>query len=257
MKINVNHNAVAHYVKRLEALRKSALPTVVRNTINNAAFDVKKKTMPASAKKEFTHRKKTFFQANSKVVPAKGGNIENMKATVGFIPKDKAVEELKQQEEGGMIGGRSFVTTPEARSGGSWQSNVTAKNRMHNLDNVISAHNVRIMKLSTDTGRMNRQRKKKQQFIRAAFMAKKLYPNNALVLGNFVDGVATLSRIISIRKTKGGELKIKRKALYTYRKGRKVKIEKTGFMKRASHESGLKLEHYFANNAQKVINSLK
>lgn len=249
MQLNVNHSAVAQHIKRLEVLRKSALPSAVRNTLNSAAFDVKGKTMPASAKKEFTQRKKNFFQANSKVVPAKGGNIPSLKATVGFVPKDKSVEELKQQEEGGTIGGRAFVTTPDARTGGNWKSNVVAKNRITNLENVVNANKVR--------GRGGKRLSKKQQFVRAAFAAQKANGNNALVLGNSVGGVATLSRILSIRKTKDGGLKMRRKALYTYRKGRKVRIKPTGFMKRASHESGLKIETYFANHADKIIKSLK
>lgn len=249
MQLNINHSAVAHHVKRLEVLGKSALPSAVRNTLNSAAFDVKGKTMPASAKKEFTQRKKNFFQANSKVVPAKGGNIPSLKATVGFVRKDKAVEELKQQEEGGTIGGRAFVTTPDARTGGNWNSNVTAKNRITNLENVVNANKVR--------GKSGKKLTKKQQFVRAAFAAQKLNGSNDLVLGNSVGGVATLSRIIAIRKSKNGVLIIRRKALYTYSKGRKVRIKPTGFMKRASHDSGLKMDRFFAKHTEHIIKSLK
>lgn len=252
MQINVNTAALSHYTRQLEGIRKSALPSAVRNTLNSAAFDVKGKSMPKVAKATFTQRKPNFFKANSRVEPANGGSIPALKATVGFIPKDAAVKELEQQERGGIIGGRSFITEPEARVGKSWAKSVTAKNRITALDNVINAEKVRVT-----ANNRNKNLTKKQKFIRAAIMAKKLHGNNALVLGNSVGGVQTLSRINRIAKTNNGGLNIKRTPLYTYRKDRKVRIKSTNFMKRASLESGMKLERWFITHAEKAINSVK
>ena len=85
MILNINSNAVVSYTNTLEKLHKSAFPVAIRETLNSAAFDVKKNTMPLSAKKSFIERQPTFFKANSKVDKATGFNTSTMKSTVGFF----------------------------------------------------------------------------------------------------------------------------------------------------------------------------
>jgi hypothetical protein len=81
---DINTKAVVIFTNKLEKFRKSALPAAIRNTLNSAAFDVKQKTMPVSAEKNFVRRKPNFFKANSKVVMAQGREVKGLKAIVGF-----------------------------------------------------------------------------------------------------------------------------------------------------------------------------
>lgn len=246
--LNVNMGAMRFYADKLGSVRKSALPTAIRNALNSAAFDVKQNTMPAIAKSTFDQRKPNFFKANSKVETAKGGNISLLKATVGFVGKDKAVKELKQQEDGGNIGGRSFITAKAARISGEWNKSVKANFR------ISAIKNKPIVRASESKGNS-----RKQKFIRAAIMAKKhLNNSDALVLGNAKGGVSTLSKINSVKyNNKKRTIKITRTVLYTYKKGRKVIIKETNFMKRASFESGLKIEKFFIQNAVKQLRILR
>lgn len=255
MILNVNTKALAHHANRLEEIHRSAMPVAIRNTLNSAAFDVKKNTMPASANDTFINRRPNFFKANSKVAMAQGLNVTSMKATVGFtsLGNNKAVDELKQQEHGGQIGGRAFIPMSTARVGANWNRNVRADFRMQTIANkdVIDANKVRFK---------GHYRKKSQRFVRAAIKAFELHGPNALVMGNLNpnSGMKTLSAIksVTIDKSKG-TVKIKRTPLYSYIKGRKVKIAGTNFMKRASLETGLKMEKYFIEHAEKQLAKYK
>lgn len=245
MILNVNTAAVEKFTKSLEGMRKSALPVAIRTTLNSAAFDVKKTSMPQSAKKSFVERKANFFKANSRVDMAIGFNIAQMKSVAGFIPGNKAVEELQQQEEGGEIPDRSFIPMDTARTGGSNKRMIRANARIAALKGkkVIDAD-----KVSAKTA--------KQKFVRAAIKA---YEHNLLVLGNKNDnGKRTLSRINNIRfNKKRRKININRTPLYTYQKGKVVKVKATNFMKRAAHESGLKLPEFFIKAAERQIAKYK
>lgn len=240
MILSINNTALVAYTKKLRTLHRSALPVAVRQTLNSVAFDMKSRTLPASASKTFVQRKPNFFKANSKVGMAKGFKIDGMKSVVGFVPKSQAVKELHEQEYGGTIKDRSFIPNKQARSGG-WNTMVKPRFRMARIGGS------NIVKASESKGRSD-----KQKFVRSAIMAKKLHGNNALVLGNKHQGKQTLSKIDKIsRNLKRRTIKIKRTAIYTVKKGRSVKISKTGFAKRAAHESGLRISEYYVQHAQK------
>lgn len=250
MILNINSNALVAHTNRLEKLHRSALPVAIRGTLNNAAFDVKQNTMPKSAKKEFVQRQPNFFKANSRVEMAKGFNVSTMKATVGFVEgrlkgdKNFAVRDLEEQEYGGEIKGRSLIPIDESRRGSSSVKPVRANYRLSNIKNVINANKVQ-------------SRNKKQKFIRAAFAAKKIYGNNAFVLGNIRNkGRLTLSKIRTVRST-GARVVISRVPVYSYQAGFVARVKRTGFMKRASLESGLKIEQYFIRQAQRQIDRLQ
>ena len=251
IQLNINTLEVVKYTNKLESLNKTGIPTAVRNTLNTVAFDVKTNTMPAIAKKEFEERKPNFFKANSKVQKATGTNIATMKSIVGFVSAkhNQAVEDLNQQEHGGVIDGRSLITTKQARTGNDWSKSVKPTNRVRNITNVINAEKVKLPK---------NVKGKAQRFVRAAIMAKKLNGKNAFVLGNkWGGGNQTLSRIdrVVINKKKR-TIKFKRTPIYTYRKGRKISVARTNFMQRASMESGLSLERTYQNEAIKQVKKL-
>lgn len=250
--LNINSNELDAHAHRLRKMHKSALPNAIRETLSKAALNVKQQTMPRSAKKEFTNRAPNFFKANSSVDFAKGYNVAQMKATVGFVStklqlgkNNFAIKDLEQQEHGGAIKGRNFVPTDKARTGNSANKLVKKKNRLTDIDlsKVVKANRI-ASKLSG--------RNKKQAFIRAAIMAKKLHGDEAYVLGNAKNGKRTLSRINSVSTDlKTRKLKIDRTPLYTYKQGRIVRVKPTDFMKRASQETQSQMNAIFIKEAQK------
>jgi hypothetical protein len=195
--------------------------------------------MPKSAKNTFTQRKANFFKANSRVDMAKGNDVNSMRSMVGFIGKQQAVQDLEQQEHGGKIGGRSFIPMDTARTGKNNAKMIKSANQLKKIPKIINAQKVRFK---------GSKRKASQRYIRAVFAAKK---TGAMVLGNMNGGKQVLSRIDQLsseRKTR--KLVIKRTPLYTFVKNRSVKVKPTGFMKRASFESGAKIDDYFAKHAR-------
>jgi hypothetical protein len=250
--LNINSSELSSHVERLRKMHRSALPNAIRETLSKAALNVKQNTMPRSAKKAFTHRAPNFFKANSSVEFAKGYNVNQMKSVVGFVStklklgeNNFAVKDLAQQEKGGQIKGRSFVPTDEARTGKSASKLVKKKNRLGEIDlsKVVKANRI-ASKLSG--------KNKKQAFIRAAIMAKKLHGNEAYVLGNPKNGKRTLSRINSISTNlQTRKIEIDRTPLYSYKQGRAVKVSATNFMKRASFETQSQMSAMFIKEAQK------
>lgn len=261
--LNINSDDLNAHANRLRKMHKSALPNAIRETLSKAALNVKQQTMPKTAKKEFTNRTPNFFKANSSVDFAKGYDVNQMRATVGFIDsklKNKAtnyaIKDLEQQEYGGAIKGRSFIPMDEARTGKSHSKNVKKINRLETVikrEDPIDVNKVtNHIRASTIASGLSRRNGKKQAYIKAALVAKKLHGDEAYVLGNAKNGKRTLSRINSITTdAKTRQLKIDRTPLYTYKQGRAVKVDPTNFMKRASHETQSKMDAIFIKEAQK------
>lgn len=243
MILNINSDALVKHTARLERIGKAAMPVAVRTSLNSTAFDVKTNTMPAMAKRTFEERKPTFFKANSKVETAKGLDIENMQATVGFKPKtgtDKSVDDLEQQEHGGNIGGRSFIPLAAARTGNSWNKNVRSNLR-------ISDVKKKIVDVEDAKGRSD-----KEKYIKSALHAGK----GGFVLSTGRSGVRSLMHIRSIVR-KGKSTIVKSKAIFSVKAGRKVQPPATHFMERSSLQSAGKMEHFFIKEAEKQINKLR
>ena len=236
--LNINTDEVVRWTNKLEKMHRSALPLAIRGSLNSAAFDVKQKTMPSTSK-VFTNRSKNFFKANSSVLMAKGFKAKSMQAMVGFTSArlkggdNFAVKDLEQQERGGKIGGKSFIPSDEAR-GGSNTKAVKPINRLSAITNIINAKNFR--------------GNKKQRLIRAIHRAGK----GGYVLGSAISGENTLFRVKSLNK-KGA---FKLTPLYDFKKGRKVSVTGTGFMRIASLKSGRKIESFYIKEAKKQIKRL-
>lgn len=248
MNFTIPKPALDKYYNDLNQISKVALPNAIRQTLNTAAFDVKKNTMPKSSKL-FVQRRPTFLKSNSTVEMAKGNDINNMASAVGFRSKNDgkghSVEDLEQQEHGGKIKDRDYIATPYSRANKSWEKNVRTGLKMKDLKSKLKETN-----LISVTGGKFKGQSKKQKFIRASIMAVKL---GKFVLGSrLASGSRTISRIDSFTKS-NGKISIKRTALYTYNKGRVVPIKATNFMKRASYESALNLNKWFIANAERQI----
>jgi hypothetical protein len=242
--ININTNAVVAFTRKLERLHRSALPNAIRGALNKAAFDVKQNTMPRSADSEFIKRSPNFFKANSKVDMAQGFAVNQMRASVGFISNgianNYAVDELEQQERGGLIKRRSFVATDIARGGSAVQP-VRPGNRLKSIKKIANVDHV--------IGKNSHEK-----FIKSAVYAGK---------GGYVISNGMLWRIDAIKTKKVKVIgrysatKVKATPIYSFDAGRSVSIKGTGFMRRASIESANKLDDFYISEAKRQIERLK
>lgn len=228
MRLDIESDASIGLTNKLERLHRSAFPVAVRSALNSAAFDVKKTTMLKEAKSEFEERSKDFFKGNSRVEMAKGFDVDHMESTVGFLAKgNQAVEDLEQQDRGGIIKGRTFIPLDNIRESRSYSNKVQVKYRYS-----------RIKKFK----RASRQKGKNkgENTIIAAFKVGR---------GGYILGYNDIVyRVDGLIKSKN---RIKLTPAYKFNKGKKVKVQKTEFMQRASIISGKKLERFYAVEANK------
>jgi hypothetical protein len=235
---NVDDHSVVEHTNRLEKMSRTALPNAVRGTLNGLAFDTKKNTMPKSAAKAFTQRQANFFKGTSKVVMARGSNVNNMSSLIGFVGGDQnqAVDDLEAQENGGIIGGRAFIPVQEARTGKSNNRMVAKRNRLKNLKNVVNVSD-------------SRGKTKGQRFIQSAIHAGEggiLLTDNALL------------RVRKLKRVSKNKWKIKTDLLYTYKAGRKVKPKKaTHFMRKASNETMKNAPRIFEKEFERQLKKLR
>lgn len=237
--LNINTNAVVSYTNILEQIGKSALPLAIRGALNRAAPDVKKNTLQKAADASFVKRQANFFKANSKFENAKGFNVATMKATVGMVENslkggnNYAVKDLEQQESGGVIKKKSFIPLTGARIGGSKSKNVRQNARLSQIKKIVET--------KSQPGKSARAR-----FVNALLEAG---------AGGFVLSGSRLFRINSLRKS-GGKF-VDKTALYDFKKGRSVRVSRTGFMRKASLQSAAKIEGFFVDEARRQIEKFK
>ena len=231
MKFNVDTNEVIVFTNKLEKLSKSAFPNAVRGTLNGLGFDVKKNTMPEVAEKTFVTRRKNFLKANSRVEMARGFNVNSLESKVGFIPlngKNKAVQDLEQQEHGGKIGGRSFVPLDKARVSKSVKRSIRANNRTTKIKNVVNVSKTR-------------GRNESMRVLHAASKAGK---------GGFILTAGVLFRV-KLFSRKNGKVRFKLDAIYSYKKGRSVSVKATHFMEKATKKTMKKSTDIYIKEAER------
>ena len=138
--IRVDTSQWMQHAKELQQVPYRAA-IAVRQTLNSAAFNTKKTYMPHESD-VFVHRHPTFFKATSGVNPATGLDVSKMESKVGFNPraddKSHSVEDLEQQEEGGAIANRAYQALPSARNGNNRNKNIKKKLRMHEIRQNIA-----------------------------------------------------------------------------------------------------------------------
>lgn len=251
---NIDSSAIAGHAQTLRDLSKSAFPVVVRQTLNKAAFDVKMNTMPKEVKRVFEKRKPNFFKANSGVTQAQGFNMDTMRATVGFKPKENdkshSVEDLEQQEHGGEIANRAFIAIKGARSGKSFGGMVKRDMSMEYINSRMSVRT----KSSIADSLKNKARGNREKFIRTAIATGK----GGFVLGTDRKGGARkLLRINSVKRIKGDTV-VNSTPIYNVMGGREVKpgSKYRHFMEIASVLSQKKMENDFINLSEKKIKEL-
>ena len=234
MKLNIDNSEVVQFTNRLEKMHKSDLPIAIRSTLNSAAFDVKKVTMPKSANDQLTVRRINFFKSKSNVSQATGFAVNKMESALGFSGKDQAVRNLEQIEHGGTIEGRSFIPFESARVGNKTAGVMKRNSTLNNFKNAIDA---RKMNVKTDG----------QKF---AMGVKKAGVDGAFI-ADYKDKTI-LWRVNSLNKTKKGSWKLT--GLFSYSKDRSVEVDGTDFLKKAGDESAKKLDQLFKIQAEKRLN---
>jgi len=236
---NVDTDEVIALTNRLEKLNNSAFPNAVRGTLNGMALDVKKNTMPDEADDSFIIRQKNFFKAHSAVDFARGFDVDSMKSEVGFIerrPRNMAVKNLEEQEEGGTIGGRSFLALHQARISKTITKLVAKRNRISGIKNIV--------KTSDQKGSSEGQR-----FIQAVFVAGV----GGVVFSKF-NGRGMVWRVESLQKNARGRFRLT--AIQSYKEGRTVKVKATHFMKKASLRSAKKGDEIYFKEAERQFNKV-
>lgn len=133
MKLDVNTDAAIQLTAKLEKLHRSAFPSAVRNTLNDAAFETKK-LIPEKAKQNFTIRQKNLFKVVSLVEKASGFNVNSMSSKIGIDgSKGSLSEGLEKQETGGNLKGRKLFAHNMGRVSGSLAKKIKAKNQFKNI----------------------------------------------------------------------------------------------------------------------------
>lgn len=247
---DVNTQAVIKFSKKLDLISKNALPRAVRNTLNDMAFDVKKRTIIEEFDKSFTVRNKTFPRRFSRVKPADMGRISNMRATVGMTDQgrrgmtEQAGEDMRQQQVGGRIGGRAMIAQDTARDGGQNSNRVSPRNRLKKVRQKIVA----------DT-KLARTNKPKQRFIQTAIYAVSRFGSGAVIKHTREDGKTFLYRI----QRGGNDIKTRRfnlkvTPLYSVQRGRAVNIRQpVRFTQRAALRSQKRANQIFIRHARERI----
>lgn len=224
------------YTNKLEKLHRSAFPVAVRGTLNDLAFEMKKITLPKIARSTFSERQPNFFKANSRAERAQGFSIPKMQSQVGMVSSglhspstNFAVKDLEQQEQGGIIHGRSFKPLPAARRNGT--GNVRANSRISQIlksDSLVDVHDSK----GSDW---------KQRAIRASVH---------IGVGGFVLGGRILWRVTGIKRVGRNTVFTKQK-LFSFKKQGTAKVHSTRFMERAGEEVIKRVEDFYKKQAEK------
>lgn len=224
--LNVNTDDAVELSRRLTKIHKSALPVVVRQTLDSVAFQTKQKDLLVSAKANFIERDSRFFKAFSKVEKAKGFNVNKMVATVGMIKTNKdATQNMSTQEWGGMID-RSLVPLDSARLSGNQSKKVKSKNRLGKLGSIPKG------------GRITSRKA-------IAGAARRAGKGNLIVTG--------IRKRIVYRVARISRKSFKLEALYSFIEGRKIKVKPTGFVRKAAISASSSLPRNFVKFAKAKI----
>jgi len=137
MKLDVNTDAAIQLTSKLEKLSKSAFPSTVRNTLNDAAFE-SKKLIPKKANENFTVRQKNLFSRFSRVEKAQGFEVNKMNSKIGLDAsyQPKLVEGLAKHETGGNLEGRKLTPHNMGRVSGSYGKKLKTKNQFKNIGKI-------------------------------------------------------------------------------------------------------------------------
>lgn len=215
--IKVNVQNVDRLANKLKETAAFAYPTVIRNTLNNAAFEARK-LVPAEAKEIFTTRNKGLFKAFVQVEKATGKDVRTMQSAVGIRndSKSKLASDLSQQEIGGTVQDRGLIPMKQARVSSSNEKSVKKSNYLNNIQ--IS----RSKKKGTGTG-----------FI-------------------MISKNGSAGTIFATKKGKKNGLT----PIYSFKRNRKANLKRRAFIQPAALKARNKIPEYFVEAAERMIKKI-
>ena len=217
MEIKVDTTELGRLSKALIQFRKSAFPSVTRSTLNDLAFETKKNVKDLSYK-QFTIRERprqNVFNTGILVDKAKYDRIEAMKSRVGL-----------NNQEFGRWGDLAFKVAKQEVGG------TIDKKSMIPLNTV----------------RISKSNKKK---ITGKKKLSKLNLNRGNTGGYFKFKAKNGKKYIAEPMGKGKKRKLR--LLYTYKKGRSVRIKKRPFLIPSAIKASKNTKDIFEKHAKKTL----
>lgn len=235
---DVNTDASIELTAKLEKLHKSAFPSAVRNTLNAAAFDMKK-NIPLVASGKFITRNKSFFNRMTVVEKANGFSIKNMKSTTGIDAKKdpKLANNLASQDTGGMVSGRKLIPHDDARVSKSHKKQVSRRNYI----NRVNYHN------STKAFKAHRGTRN-SKFVSAIYSMVKSGKKH-MMLGNSRRGIVYEVTGVSQNRT-SRNVNFKLRKIYVNKNTRSYKANSNRFMAESKNMTIKKIPEFYRKNAE-------
>lgn len=213
MKVSIDTNELQHYKKRLEKMGRSDFPVVVRQTLNEAAFDMKQKTVPRVFARTFIMRRDFIGKQTVVNKCINTFAINDMMSEAGISNKREIGKRMALQEDGGVINDRA-VPMNSTRAGGNRQSKQLATYYYKKFKKLPNGH-------SPSQKGIQVKRRKKTTYIKT---------DNKLMAVHAGGKWETMYKL-------EGSIRLKRKA----------------FVAPAGLESGEKINMFFVNFAKKRI----
>lgn len=215
-------------------------PSAVRSTLSDAAFEMKKKNILESAKRNMTVRNQSFFKRYTGVKRATGFNVNSMYAESGFsnsneLKSKKALEGMEHNEVGGSDNKGAMYL---------------AKSRTSNSSKRLVRRKARFDKGKLAKGTSSIMRSKKLDFARNAMASVK---ENAPTFIETSKG-KFLVQVKSVKSDSGHtKLKIKMDFLMRSRRQHVAKAKATHFNKEAAIKTSKQIEVFYKKNAEYQI----
>lgn len=237
--LNVNNDSVIALTAKLERLKKSAFPSAVRSSLNDAAFEMKGKNILESAKKNMHVKNRGVFKKFTGVNKATGFDVNSMQSEVGFIPKDGIKgDKVPRGMEGNEVGGTDndgSMYLAGARRQKSRKRNVLLKNR-YDKNKLAKGHKKRIRgaekKASNVMAMMAAWQEDKPVFIRAK------------------SGVGYVVEVLSVFNMSSGKRDFKLNFLMRSRRKNPSKMKATHFNKEAAIKTSKQMDVFYKKNAE-------
>jgi len=245
---NVNTDAAIILTAKLERLNKSAFPSAVRSSLNDASFAMKQKEILGSAKHNMTVRNPSFFRKFTGVKKATGFNVNSMYSEVGFKNTDpnpmkgrKAIEGMEHNEVGGSDSSGAMYL---------------GKARTSNTLKKLVRRKARFDKSKIAKGTSSSRKSKKLAFMAnaVASLNEKKPTFIETSKGRFLVQVTSISS--SIRGKRKGKLDIKMDFLMRGRKKFKATAKATHFNKEAAIKTSKQIEGFYLKNSEYQFNKV-
>lgn len=247
MEININSDGFVVHTARLERIKKKSIVFAVKKTLNEIALDVKKNTLEKEASKVFTIRSKNFFKAQSKVIFAKGNNLDSLQSEIGMTEtglkgqRNYSVKHLEKHEKGGNIDKSDLLALPTARKGKSKNELVRPNARLASIKNIVKTKN-------------QQGKTKQQKFVKAVLKAGV----GGYVLGSSLKGENYLYKVIQLKSDLNTKtFKPKLIPLYEYVKNRPINSKPKRFAEKAALKSYDSAEKIFEKNIENEIKGIR